>query len=145
MKTTKLLYIAAFLLIAFVFALFEYQTCIFGSELIPVAQIESSPENNYLINLISVITAFGGCFLLLYFFKIRPIKAGLEHPDNRKAYHNYVSYCNFRIVLWVLLMLVNVIFYYEAPGASNPKYCILVLFIAGLFCWPNKSKSDFNR
>lgn len=145
MKTTKLLYIAAFLLIALVFAVFEYETDLFGSELIPLAQISSSPENNYIINLISVITTFGGCFLLLYFFRIRPIKAGINHPDNRKAYHKYTNYCNFRIVLWFLLMLTNVIFYYEAPGASNSKYCILVLFIAGLFCWPNMSKSDFNR
>ena len=50
-----------------------------------------------------------------------------------------------RIVLWGALMLVNVVLYYEAPMTQNPTYCVLVLFIAGVCCWPVQQRKNLTR
>ena len=51
-------------------------------------------------------------------------------------------YCSFRILLWMVLMLFNAVMYYEAPMTRNPTYCVLMLFVAGVFCWPKAADEE---
>lgn len=136
MKNSQLLFVGAFTLVAITFALFEY-------ELIPTHTIGDDPATNYTINLLAIATGIGGCFALLYWFRIPSVRKSVEHyasqePWTAEADHAYARHCNARLIIWTILTLLNVVLYYEASYAKNPIYCVIILCIAGIFCWPAK-------
>lgn len=138
MNNAKALFAAVFLIVAVTFALFEY-------DVIPSALIAGTPSLTYAIDLTSIILAIGGCFLLLYAFRIPFVRKRLEDRDARRALRFHSKVCTWRLIAWCLLTMANVVLYYEAPFANNPKYAILILFIAGVFCWPNKLPQDMQK
>lgn len=134
MKNSQLLFVGAFTLVAIAFALFEY-------EVIATHLIGDDPAMNYVINLLSIATGIGGCFALLYWFRIPIVRKhleayGTEGPWTAEAEQAYARHCKARLVIWTLLTLLNVVLYYEASYAKNPVYCVIILCIAGIFCWP---------
>lgn len=135
MNNAKILFVAVFSIVAMTFALFEYDA-------IPSALIAGSPSLTYAIDLTSIVLAIGGCFLLLYAFRIPFVRKRLEDRDARRALRFHGKVCTWRLLVWFIFTMVNVVLYYEAPFANNPKYAILILFIAGIFCWPNKLPQD---
>lgn len=132
MKNSKALYVAAFTMVAVVFALFQF-------EVLPCHLIPGAPDDpatarlTYIIDLVSIITAIGGCFVLLYWFRLGPIQKLLGEADESTIARHH----NIRLLIWLVLMLVLIVLYYEASFANNPKYGIFILFIAGVFCWPS--------
>lgn len=140
MKNSKALYVAAFSLVAIVFALFEY-------EILPNHLIPGSPEDpftaqlTYIIDLISILMAIGGCFVLLYWFRLGFVRKSLEDAaESAIAKHH-----NIRLIIWLVLMLITIVLYYEASFANNPKYSIFILFVAGVFCWPSMPVIDAEK
>lgn len=131
MKQSKLIFLAVFLIVAIAFALFEFGV-------LPLAAIVNTPEMAYVINLASIVTAVGGCFILLYWFRFPMLRHKIEHSDERYADAVYGKASSARLWTWMTLMLINIVLYYEAPFADNPKYGILILFVAGIFCWPTR-------
>lgn len=131
MNNAKALFAAVFLIVAATFALFEY-------DVIPSALIADSPSLTYAIDLTSIILAIGGCFLLLYVFRIPFVRRRIEDRDTRRALSFHSKVCAWRLIVWMVITVVNVVLYYEASFANNPKYAILILFITGIFCWPNQ-------
>lgn len=134
MKQSKLLFVGAFTLVAIVFALFEY-------DVLPAHAIGDDPATNYAINLLAIATGIGGCFALLYWFRMPMVRKrleayGTEGPWTAEAEQAYARHCNARLIIWTLLTLLNVVLYYEASYAKNPIYCVIILCIAGIFCWP---------
>lgn len=129
MKTVKVLYVAAFFAVAAVFALFEYGV-------IPQALIPNTPSNRYAVDMVCVLTGFGGCCFLLSLLRFPFVRRELEQADAREAEKRRAWWMQVRILVWLALMLVNVALYYEAPMTRNPTYCVLVLFIGGVCCWP---------
>lgn len=134
MKNSKLLFVGAFTLVAIAFALFEY-------DVLPTHTIGNEPSTNYAINLLAIVTGIGGCFALLYWFRLPFIRKSLETYDvetwTADAEHAYARQYNARLIIWTLLTLLNVVLYYEASYAKNPIYCVIILCIAGIFCWPS--------
>lgn len=134
MKNSKLLFVAAFTLVAIVFALFEY-------DVLPNHAIGNDPATNYVINLAAIATGIGGCFVLLYWFRLPIVRKnleayGTEAPWTEEAEQAYARHCNARLIIWTIITLFNVVLYYEASYAKNPIYCVIILCIAGIFCWP---------
>ncbi|MGN0061234.1 MAG: hypothetical protein ACI382_02590 [Alloprevotella sp.] len=138
MKTAKVMYVAAFFAIAAVFALFEYGV-------IPQALIPDTPSNRYAIDMTCVLTGFGGFIFLLSLLRFPFVRRELEQADAQEAERRRAWWMQMRIVLWGALMLVNVVLYYEAPMTQNPTYCVLVLFIAGVCCWPVQQRKNLTR
>lgn len=134
MNNAKILFVAVFLIVAVAFALFEY-------DVLPSALMAATPSLTYAIDLTSIILAIGGCFLLLYAFRIPFVRKRLEDFDARRALRFHSKVCVWRLIVWLVITVVNVVLYYEAPFANNPKYAILILFIAGIFCWPGQLPS----
>lgn len=139
MKNTQLLFVAAFSLVAIAFALFEY-------EVLPTHTIGDDPATNYAINLLAIATGIGGCFALLYWFRIPAVRKslavyGTEGPWSTEAEEAYARHGKMRLIIWTLLTLLNVVLYYEASYAKNPIYCVIILCIAGIFCWPAMPQS----
>lgn len=131
MKNPKLLYILVFGVTAILFVLFEYG-------ILPLDLIPYTNENKYIIDLVSIVTAIGGCFLLLYSFRFSIVRFCMMTQGEP-----FIIKVNcWRLWIWLLLMLVNIVLYYEATFATNPKYGILILFIAGIFCWPSTGNPD---
>lgn len=140
MQHSKTLYVIVFIVIAAIFSLLEF-------ELLPTHLIPSSSEITYVVDLTSIITSVGGCFVLLYAFRFNPIRSRLESLEGSGLERFAAKVCNVRLVAWFLLMLFNVVLYYETNNVTNPKYGIIILFIAGVFCWPAlpaKPQSDDN-
>lgn len=130
MKHSKVLFVIVFAIVAVVFALFEYGA-------MPSALIAPAPSTIYVIDLAAMATSLGGCFALLYWFRFGPLRRRiLAMKDPADVEDLCAHHCNMRLFLWLMLMLSNVILYYLAPQANNPKYCIIILCIAGIFCWP---------
>lgn len=129
MQYSKTLYVIVFVIVAALFALFEY-------ELLPTQLIPSSGETTYVVDLASIITSVGGCFALLYAFRFAPIRQRLEKLEDADLESYTAKVCNIRLLVWFVLMLLNIVLYYEASNVTNPKYGIIILFIAGIFCWP---------
>lgn len=129
MKRSKTLYAIVLAVFALIFALFEFG--VFPTQLIP-----PSNETTYIVDLVSIITAFGGTFLLLYVFRLRPIRTRYKALEGAAAEAFAAKVCNARLVAWLVLMLINTMLYHETCNVTNPKYGIIVLFIAGIFCWP---------
>lgn len=125
MKQAKILY---FIVLFIVFAAF----CLFEYELLPTHQIASSPATTYFLELLSAATSIGGTFLLLYAFRFKVI----AHRVETKGEAFTVKVLKGILVLWLVLMLTNVIIYYQAPFATNARYSILILLAAIAFCWP---------
>lgn len=139
MKQSKLLFVGAFTLVAIAFALFEYNV-------LPVHAIDNDPATNYAINLLAIATGVGGCFALLYWFRMPMVRKALEvydtaEPWSAEAEKAYARHWNARLIIWTILTLLNVVLYYEASYAKNPIYCVIILCIAGIFCWPARPQS----
>ena len=135
MKSAKVLFIVAFLAVAMGFALFEYGV-------LPVALIPDTPENRYAVDVACILTGVGGFFILLTMLKIPVVRAAIHQPDGVMAAKAKARYCNLRMLLWMVLILFNAVMYYEAPMTRNPTYCVLMLFVAGVFCWPKTADEE---
>ena len=135
MKSAKVLFIVAFLAVAMVFALFEYGV-------LPVALVPDTPENRYAVDVACIFTGVGGFFILLTILKIPAVRAAIHQPDGVMAEKAKARYCNLRMLLWMVLILFNAVMYYEAPMTRNPTYCVLMLFVAGVFCWPKTADEE---
>lgn len=123
--------------IVYFFVLFAAVAVIslFMENVLPVATIAESPETKYLIDLFSMVTGVGGLFALLYCFRFAPIRRYVEAGSQESV----AKICIARISLWLVLMLVNVVLYFSTLGfATNPKYAIIFLAIAYVFCWPTE-------
>lgn len=133
MKSVKVMYVAAFFAVAAVFALFEYGV-------LPPALIPDTPENRYVVDVVGALTGFGGVVLIFSFMKLPFVRRAVEQEDAARALKARARYARLRIAAWLVLMIINVVLYYEAPMTSNPTYQVLVLFIAGVFCWPAEER-----
>lgn len=133
MNQSKLVFAILFMVTAILFAVFEYG-------LLPLASFPNNPQSIYIIDAISALLAVGGCFLLLYFFRIPAIRRLTIHSNGFISENKMNRLSIVRLIIWFVMMLTLIVFYYEAPFATNPKYCILILFIAGVFCWPSSNK-----
>lgn len=132
MKHSKVLFVIVFAIVAVVFALFEYGA-------LPTALIPNSPKTTYAIDLAAMASSFCGCFALLYWFRIGPVRRHLlSAKSDAEASDICARHCNVRLYIWLILTLANIVLYYLAPQANNPKYCIIILCIAGIFCWPSQ-------
>lgn len=129
MKRSKTLFAIALGLFALIFALFEFGV-------LPTQLIPPSNETTYIVDLVSIITAFGGTFLLLYAFRLNSIRTHYEALEGAEAEAYAAKICNARIIAWFVFMLINTALYHETCNVTNPKYGVIVLFIAGIFCWP---------
>lgn len=135
MNNAKIIYLFALAVVVIVILLFM-------DEVLPVALIVPSPETKYVIDLASIVTGVGGLFTLLYCFRFVPIRQRVENGNEEFV----VKICTARIIVWLILMLINVVLYFEAMGvATNPKYAIIFLAIAYIFCWPTLPASDRNE
>lgn len=128
MNNAKIIYFFALVTVVIVILLFL-------DNIFPIAMIAAQPETKYIIDLVSIITGVGGLFALLYFFRFAPIRRMMD-----KSREDIIEkLCTARIIAWFVLMLTNIILYFEAMGvATNPKYAIIFLAIAYVFCWPTK-------
>ena len=135
MKSAKVLFIVAFLAVAMVFALFEYGV-------LPVALIPDTPENRYAVDVACILTGVEGFFILLTMLKIPVVRAAIHQPDGVMAEKAKARYCNLRMLLWMVLILFNAVMYYEAPMTRNPTYCVLMLFVVVVFCWPKTAGEE---
>ena len=133
MQYSKILYFAVIAFLAILALLFEW-------DVLPRAIVPDDPTLTYVLNLLTVVLSLGGCFLLLYWFRIPAIA-------QRRASLTDTALATFderqhlvRIILWGLLTCVHVLCYYLAPYAHNALYGILILLAAGIFCWPTSEK-----
>lgn len=112
---------------------------LFMDEVLPVAMVTPSSEAKYVIDLVSIVTGVGGLFTLLYWFRFAPICQMID-----KGGEDFVAkVCTARIITWLVLMLINIVLYFEAMGvATNPKYATIFLSIAYVFCWPTMPSAE---
>lgn len=128
MSSNKLLYFVVITLMTALALLFEY-------DILPRAVVPDDPATTYTLNLLVITLSLGGCFLLLYWFRLPMVVSRMASAGEETA--GFVSRQHtLRILLWGVLSLIAIGCYYLAPYVHNALYGILILLIAGVFCWP---------
>lgn len=127
MNNAKIIYLFALVLVCAVIGLIEEST-------VSIPLFTDDAETKYIVDLLSIVSGVGGFFLLLYMFRFKSVMQRVA----RLGEEYVVKVCHARVVLWLVLMLLNVWLYYATTGfGTNPKYAIIFLAIAYLFCWPS--------
>lgn len=130
MKSIKILYVSGLIATTLLLALLE-----FG--IVTIESAPDSPTSTYVMDLISMVTGVGGCFALLYCFRSKIVNRWITAQPNKSEAMARVH--TYRLIAWIVLTTANITMYYMVPFAHNPKYAIVFLYIAVVFCWPGDS------
>lgn len=131
---SRLLFLSLTALLGLTFILFE-------TDALPSHLIAPDETLRYALNLLCILLAVGGAWCLMAWWRITPFRRlqndveradGQPHPDALRTYERCSS---LRIILWFLLCLACTVIYYEASFVDNARYAVLILLIAGIFCW----------
>ena len=113
---------------------------LFEMHILPVAFIHSSPEVNYVLNLISLIVTLGGVFIALRLFKKEKTEISQLQGDLEALHQSYLKWNGRRIGIIFSAVFTNTIIYYGGSYNESAMYSLIITLIGALFCWPDKEK-----
>lgn len=128
-STLRLVHAAVVLLAVVWIALSE-------AEVLPVHYLRPAGTTDYLVSLLSVATALGGTYLCLRLPALprsrRQTQRAFELGDGKMA----GTWRGVQLALLAVALWTNAVLYYATPYSPTPKYCLLIAFIAAVFCRP---------
>ena len=131
-KQLQLLFVAS-LGVAIIFALLS------EAGLIGTDYIGNDPKVLYWVNLYSIISGLGGMFVTLRWFNFKKIHRAVCHADAEAGFENFCSWTKIRLFLLAFVFVTNVVLYFASSYTATPKYSMLIVLVAYVFCWPSKS------
>lgn len=110
--------------------------------ILPVEYLPHDPNTDYAVGVVSFFTAIGGTYLALRLLAFKTFVRKMTGMDEVGARMVYKKWCFARLAVIAVAMWVNVLLYYATSYADSVKYCLLIVMIAAVFCWP--SEGEFN-
>lgn len=111
---------------------------LFEENALPASFIPSSPEADYVLNLISLIVTLGGVFVALRLFK-KEKEDRARHEGNEEALRlSYLKWNGRRIGIIFSAAFTNLIIYYGGSFNESAMYSLIITLLGALFCWPSK-------
>ncbi len=112
------------------------------AEILPTEYIPSDPETDYMLNVVSILTALGGTFLSLRLFAFGKVRKSILQPDPLAAFKAYTKWATVRILIIASAIMTNTVLYYASSHAESSKYCLLIALVGIFFCWPSAGEYE---
>ncbi len=125
------LYLSLCIALGILILLFEEHT-------LPASFLPSSPEVDYVLNLISLIVTLGGVFIALRLFKKEKVDIAQHQGDEEALRLSYLKWNGRRIGIIFSAAFTNLIIYYGGSFNESAMYSLIITLIGALFCWPSK-------
>ena len=106
------------------------------SNVVPTDFITLSPEWQYAVELLILITGIGSTFLALKLFALNLVKKELKQSFDAA----YKKWAYLRQVMISLALFVCLFVYFSCPNVTSSQYIILILLIGFVFCWPSEKE-----
>lgn len=128
----RLAYAGLWVVTALLVALWE-------TDVMPRDYVPSSPDTDYALSLVSVVTAIGGTYLALRLMSFKRLRRRLkatvaDEPANVRA---YLGLSAVRVGIIATAIFVNIVIYYASTYVTSARYCALIALIGAVFCWPS--------
>ena len=91
---------------------------LFWFEVLPTGFIPTTPQAQYLVDLLCFALTFGGGYATLRFMALQP----------------------WRVAIMEVIIMTDVIGYFGCPADQTPMYCLLSALALSIFCWNARSK-----
>lgn len=111
-------------------------------EYVPTEYFPASPDADYAVSLISILTAIGGTYLSLRLTAFKGVRRRLQEGELPQRQGFYVRIVGWRTAVIALAIWANIAFYYGCSSANTTQYCLLIALIAALFCRPSMSECE---
>lgn len=111
----------------------------------PVEYLSHDPNTDYVVGVVSFLTAIGGTYLALRLLAFKAFVRKLTSADDAHAWAVYKKWSFARLAVIAVAMWVNVSLYYATSYADSIKYCLLIVMIAAVFCWPSVGEYNSKR
>ena len=92
-------------------------------------------QTTYTLELLSVVLSVGGIWLALRLLSFSMVKSRIGEC---KGLHPRLYWYKLRLVAIGVPMWVVSVIYYSTSATSTPAYCLLIIYIAYIFCYPQK-------
>ena len=112
---------------------------------LPVEYLSHDPNTDYVVGVVSFLTAIGGTYLALRHLPIKAFHKKLTSADEAHPWAQYKNCCVSRLAVIALAIIHNVTLYYATSYADSIKYCLLIVMIAAVFCWPSVEEYNSKR
>ena len=109
---------------------------------VPVEYMGGGSRLDYYLSLLSVVTALGGSYFCLRLFSYGRIKALLEQSDVNGRKRAFAFWSFVRLGVLASALWCNAMLYYGTSYSPTPKYCLLIVAVASVFCWPVKPVNE---
>lgn len=108
---------------------------------VPTEFVGNDARRLYYLELASVVTGLGGIYLALRWFRFGRVLRGVRAEDEAQAWRSYARWTLLRLSFLFVMFWSNALIFSASSYTATPKYSLLILGVAYVFCWP--SKSDF--
>ena len=114
--------------------------------ILPVEYLAHDANTDYTVSLISIFTAIGGTYLALRLMAFKKIIQKIaEKSTEESAWRVFRKYAIIRLGIIALGMWINTALYYATSYSESIKYCLLIIMIAAVFCWPSAGEFQSKR
>lgn len=107
-------------------------------DVIPNGWVKPASEEEFLLNLLTVILTIAGVLLAIRLFTLNTTK-GLRRMNNEEALRSYHIWSVVRMGILCLVMMVGIVDYYLASSVSGVA-CSLIALCVTFYCWPSEAK-----
>lgn len=134
-KKERMVYYAVWV-VAFLWALLS------ETEILPSDYLPDDPQSDYYFSLLDIVLTLGGTFLALRVMASASVRKKMKAEAEEKARQTYRRCCGLRTALLALALSADLTVYYGLSVNSSAKYCLLIAFLALLFCRPSSEEYD---
>lgn len=131
-KKARVFYLAMLAIAGCVFAFEEF-------DVLPKGFLQSTPQTDYVVNLICVILTLGGTWGALRLFALKNVRAKLESSPQ-----SYFALNAVRTGIISFVLFVNLFVYYAFMNGTTSLFCMLIALVGMLFCWPGVETASDN-
>lgn len=108
-------------------------------ELLPTDFAPPDGETVYTLELLSVILSIGGIWLALRLLSFSSVKSRI---GGAKGQHPLAFWYSIRLAMIGVPMWAVSVIYYSTSATSTPAYCLIIIFIAYIFCYPKDTQGN---
>ena len=112
---------------------------------LPEDFIGNEPRTLYWVNLFSIVTGLGGMYLTLRMFAFKIVRNAVRAEEESVGFHAFCKWTKVRLGMLAFALWSNVVLYVSSSYTTTPKYCMLIILVAFVFCWPSKTEFDAIR
>ena len=111
----------------------------------PSDYIGNEPKVLYWINLYAIVSGLGGMFFTLRLFAFKSVRQSVRNEDEQAGFSAFCRWTKVRLGILALALWSNVVLYQASSYTTTPKYCMLIILVAFVFCWPSRTEFEAIR